>query len=231
MAALVASGRFHAMTEGRFDATVGGLLSVLGFHEEDPPTDRTIADRQLADAKEGIGWHHVRFDADGTVRRLHPSTRVDLGGIGAGFAVDRMGEMLRRRGVEAALIDHSGDLLAIGAPPESDGWVVSIADPEVSDRSLMQLTLRDRAVSTSTNARSIRSIGSRAIGHIIEPSTGENPQRQVCVSVLAPSSIEADALSTALFVDAQPGGAWQNGHREAILVRPDGREHVVESLR
>lgn len=231
MAALTASGRFTALTSGRFDATVGGLLSALGFHEEFPNAERSISERQLADAHEGIGWHHVRFENDGTVRRLHPSTRVDLGGIGAGFAVDRMGEILRRCGVESALIDHSGDLLAIGAPPENDGWVVAIPDPTASDRSLIKLTLCDRAISTSSNVQSVRAVGGRVVGHIVEPLTGKNPRQHISVSVLAPSSTEADALSTALFVETEPGGAWRNGQRDAILVRPEGREHVVETLR
>lgn len=228
---LADAGRITALTTGRFDATVGGLLFALGFHEEQRNAERSISDRLLADAKEGVGWHHVRIENNGAVRRLHPSTRVDLGGIGAGFAVDRMGAILRRRGVESALIDHSGDLLAIGAPPESDGWVIAIPDPTSSDRSLVELTLRDRAISTSSNIRSIRTIGGNTVGHIVEPMTGENPRRYISVSVLAPSSTEADALSTALFVDADAGEAWRNGLREAILVRPEGREHVMETLR
>lgn len=229
-AALAASGRFTTLMSGRFDATVGGLLSALGFHEE-WPTDRAASDQHLSDALEGVGWHHVRIDGDGTVRRLHPSTRIDLGGIGAGFAVDRMGAILRRNGVEAALIDHSGDLLAIGAPPDTDGWTVAIPDPAVPDRILTQISLRDRAVSTSTNLRSTRKVGGRTVGHILRPQTGENPGDHVSVSVCAPTSLEADALSTALFVEVPNGGGWQNGEREAILVRPDGREFSVERVR
>jgi thiamine biosynthesis lipoprotein len=231
MDALAASGRFTSLTSGRFDATVGGLLSALGFHEEQTKADRPVSERQLADAQEGIGWHRIRLDDDGTVRRLHPSTRVDLGGIGAGFAVDRMGGILRNHGVESALIDHSGDLLAIGAPPESDGWLVAIPDPAASDRPLTTLTLCDRAISTSSNLQSVRLVDGKTLGHIVEPLTGENPLRCASVSVLAPSSTEADALSTALFVDADAGGAWRNGQRDAIFVRPEGREHAVETLR
>jgi thiamine biosynthesis lipoprotein len=231
MAALKASDQFNRLTSGRFDATIGGLLSAMGFHEERPMENRPISDRQLADAHDGIGWHHIQFVDGGTIRRLHPSTQIDLGGIGAGFAVDRMGEILRRHGVESALIDHSGDLLAIGAPPDTDGWLVAIPDPAAPAQPLITLTLCDRAISTSSNLQSVRLVGGTTLGHIFEPLTGENPRRYASVSVLAPSSTEADALSTALFVEAEADGAWRNGQREALVVLPEGREHAVIALR
>ncbi len=227
---LVASGHFTEITDGGFDVTVGGLLSTFGFHE-DSDAIRVVSSAERADAQKGVGWRHVRFESDGTVRRTCESTKIDLGGIGAGFAVDRMATILRDHGIQAALIDHSGDLLAIGAPPDTDGWEVAIPDPMVSDRHLIQLTLRDQALSTSSNSRSTRVVDGRTMGHIVEPKSGANPSKTVSVSVLAPTSTEADALSTALFVNADPGGRWKNGLREAILVRPDGRERSIERMR
>lgn len=224
------SGRFTEMTGGSFDVTVGALMSRWGFHGDSREV-RDVSVAELADAKEGIGWRHVRLDRTGTVRRARRSTQIDLGGIGAGFAVDRMGEVLRRHGVEAALIDHSGDLLAVGAPPETEGWSVAIPDPVGSEDLMVRLHLRDQALSTSTNLRTTRRVAGRTVGHILRPQTGENPRHALSVSVLAPTSLEADALSTALFVDPSPEGAWRNGQREAIMVRGDGGERAVKRLR
>ncbi len=229
MEALEDAQRYTKLTQGRFDVTVGGLLSSLGFHN-DGGVPRPVTDRELSDVMEGIGWRHVRLEADGRACRTHPATQIDLGGIGAGFAVDRMGSILRRHGVESALIDHSGDLLAIGAPPDADGWSVVIPDPNGFGEYLQQISLRDRAISTSTNTMNTRTVGGRTVGHILEPNSGENPRDILSVSVLAPNSTEADALSTALFVQRDPESTWRNGEREAIVVRPDGHEHAVVRL-
>jgi thiamine biosynthesis lipoprotein len=228
--ALAAAGRYTEMTDGGFDCTVGGLLSVWGFHDE--ITDqRPISDTALEDAIDGMGWHRVVLGTEGTAWRTHRATRIDLGGIGVGFTVDRMGEILRSHGIESALIDHSGDLLAIGRPPDADGWNVAIPDPEGSGPHLLELTLRDQALSTSSNRRTTRHVQGRTIGHIIDPRTGENPCGHLGVSVLAPTSTEADALSTALFVDADLDGQWRNGRREAIFVRAGDTERSVERIR
>jgi thiamine biosynthesis lipoprotein len=229
MEALEDAERYTRLTLGRFDVTVGGLLSSLGFHG-DERTTRNISDRELADAKEGIGWHHVRLESNGRACRMHAATQIDLGGIGAGIAVDRMGSILRQHGVEAALIDHSGDLLAIGAPPDADGWSVAIPGPPGTGEYPQLISLRDRAISTSTNTMSTRNVGGRTVGHILEPNTGQNPRDLLSVSVLAPNSTEADALSTALFVHMDPEGPWRNGEREAIVIRPDGLEHTIVRL-
>lgn len=230
MEVLAAAGRYTELTAGRFDVTVGGLLSSMGFHE-DARARRTITDHELADVKEGIGWQHIRLGTGGHAIRTHAATQIDLGGIGAGFAVDRMGTILQRHGIEAGLINHSGDVLAIGTPPEAEGWTVAIPDPLAPDRHLIRLTLRDQALSTSSNYRTTRIVGGQKVGHILEPQTGENPEQWASVTMLAPTSLEADALSTALFVNANPSGKWRNGRREALLVRPDGREHSVERIR
>jgi thiamine biosynthesis lipoprotein len=222
--------QFSALTEGTFDNTVEPLMNLWGFRTEGSvrswPTDK-----ELADAQEGVGWWRVEVSDDGWAMLSHRRSQVDLGGIGVGYTVDRMGEILRREGVSSALINHSGDILAIGAPPDTDGWPVAVPDPVDPYQLLVQLTLRDRAISTSSNRRSTRILQHATVGHILDPRTGKNPEGVLSVSVVAPTSTEADALSTALFVDRSRSAIWRSQQRELIVITDQGRERAVQWLR
>ena len=154
----------------------------------------------MAAALDAVGFQNVKLDLSrGTVGLAHRSSRIDLGGIGVGLALDRAAAALRSMGVESALINHSGDILALGAPPGSEGWEVGIQDPEDPEGTIASFSLRDRSVSTSGNYENFIGSGGRRIGHIFDPVTGRPPSRYLSVSVMAGSSLSADALSTGFF--------------------------------
>lgn len=208
--ALASARSFHACTGGAFDPTVGPLLELYGFFH-DRERRRAPSDREIADRLGAVGMRNVVLDAGrSTAGLLVPGARIDLGGIGVGMALDRAAAAMRERGVEAALLNHGGDIVAIGAPPGTDGWEVGIQDPFDPRGTLRTFVLRDRCVSTSGNYEnyvetSAAAAGAppRRIGHILDPTTGRNPSRYASVSVFASTSVAADALSTGLFT----GGA------------------------
>jgi FAD:protein FMN transferase len=199
VSAILTARLYHESTAGAFDPTVGPLLELYGFfdgRERGPaPTDREITDRL-----DGVGFVNVVTDPGGSrVRLAHPRTRIDLGGIGVGIALDRAAAALRARGVEAALINHSGDIAAIGAPPDSDGWTIGVQDPFDSRGTVGAYTLRDRCVSTSGNYENFIETDRGRIGHILDPLTGRNPSGRASVTVFADSAVAADAFSTGFF--------------------------------
>ncbi|HLF15484.1 MAG TPA: FAD:protein FMN transferase, partial [Bacteroidota bacterium] len=196
---LESARRYHAATGGAFDVTVGPLLELYGFFRGGDsgtcPDDRTIAE-----TLDGVGFGNVRIDpARSAVGLFHPRSRIDLGGIGVGHALDRAALVLRRMGIESALLNHSGDILAIGAPPEAAGWEIGIQDPEDPRGTVASFTLKDRSVSTSGNYENFIDTDRGRIGHILDPVTGRCPSRFLSVSVMADSSLAADALSTGFF--------------------------------
>jgi thiamine biosynthesis lipoprotein len=118
-----------------------------------------------------------------------PGTGIDLSGIGKGFAVDRVGERLRKLGVNDFIFELGGEVLA-----GDGGWPVDVERP-VSNRheSARTLTLRNRALATSGNYHQP--------GHIIDPRTGKPVKRPPSsVSVIAADCATADGWATALFV-------------------------------
>jgi len=128
-----------------------------------------------------------------SVRRLDASVRVDLGGIGKGYALDRMAELLRDWDIETALL-HGGSSTAvgIGCPPGRDGWRLALRDPLNEQATpLGWVLLRDQAFSGSSTAHT---------RHITNPRTGQAAAENRAAWAAAPTAAEADAVTTALCV-------------------------------
>ncbi|MBI4347267.1 MAG: FAD:protein FMN transferase [Elusimicrobia bacterium] len=112
--------------------------------------------------------------------------RLNLDGIGKGYALDSAGATLLANGVTSALLNFGGQILAIGAPPGGDAWGIEVGGTE------LMLRLVDRSVSTSSQAEQR--------GHIKDPRTGKPVARNGAVAVIDNDATHADAWSTALFV-------------------------------
>jgi thiamine biosynthesis lipoprotein len=196
----VALGR---ATDGAFDITVAPLLEAWGFaggtgHRPDPET--------LHSARNRVGLQYLRFDRlTWSVSFEKPGMRVDLGGIGKGYAIEQAVEILRDAGVTSALI-HGGTSTAygLGAPPEAEAWQVAIEPPPELRRPdappLAVVSLRDRALSVSAVWGRAFTDAEGLHGHVIDPRTGQPVSRAVLAAVVTRSPTDADALSTALLV-------------------------------
>jgi FAD:protein FMN transferase len=197
--ALAAAARFQRITGGAFNPAVEPLMRAWGFHapRTSEPSRAELAEAEAAVRAAGIELHGTRVALRGA------GTRLDLGGIGVGYGLDRAGEVLRRAGVRRAFLDVSGDCLALGAPPGQAGWLVEIADPEREDQVLpgARTRLRDAALATSSNLVSVVRYGRAVRGHVMDPWSGWPAARCRQVSVVARTAVEADALSTAMLVE------------------------------
>ncbi len=132
-------------------------------------------------------------ESDFAVSVTGPGVVVDLGGIGKGYALDRMADQLRDWSVDSALL-HSGQstVLALGTPSGLSGWPVSLRDPMSQSQTLATLLLCDRAISGS---------GKVVHGeHILDPRTGQPATAAEAAWALAGSAALSDALATAFMV-------------------------------
>jgi len=213
--------RAHAISGGTFDVTIEPLMERWGFRSDDITTLRT-------ESSFTIGDQHLHLTPGNSVLLDRPQMKVDTGGIAVGYAVDRMAEVLRAQGIRSALINHGGDVYALGAPDDTPGWEVVVPHPLEPDVELMNVYLTDRALSTSSNTATTRARSGRTIGHIFDPRTKSNPEVCVSMSVLAPSSCDADAMSTALFVSGDTASGRKYGY-DHIALFPG--ERVDTSLR
>jgi len=200
VAVLSAAVRFGRDTQGAFDVAVEPLMRAWGFHaaRTTPPSEREIGEARAAVLAADIEV------GPGRAALASRSTQLDLGGIGVGYGLDRAADVLRGAGIRRALIDVSGDCLAIGAPPGADGWPVEVADPDDQGKVIGRARLRDAALATSSNLVSVVRYGRAVRGHVMDPESGYPAARCRQVTVVARSGIEADALSTAMLVAGQP---------------------------
>ena len=194
------SARISRASGGAFDITVGPLAAAWGFRgsrEMEPSPAELDALRPLVDASKVS----VERGPLGPTGRLDlAGMRLDPGGLGKGFAVDRAAGRLFREGIRAALIDFSGNMYALGAPPGSDGWTVAIRDPAHPDRVLGTIRLRDRAVSSSGSYEKFTTIGGARRGHILSPRTLAPVEGVHGAVTVAPTAAAADGWSTAAHV-------------------------------
>jgi thiamine biosynthesis lipoprotein len=205
---LQAAMEFSAETGGAFDMTVGPLMAAWGFLRGE---GRRPEQDELAWARRRSGWQKVVLDPESrSVRFLIPGMALDMGGMGKGWALDRAGTVLRELGVEAALLGlGQSSYLALGAPPESVGWIVTVPDPDSPQNTLSEVLLRHRALSTSGSREKYFELDGQRYGHIIDPRTGmPSTGGTIQVTVTAETAMGADMLSTALFVLGPEEGRW-----------------------
>ena len=140
------------------------------------------------------GMDKVEFDkAQITIALKDAEISLDLGGIGKGFALDKAAEIMNEWSVETALI-RAGDssVLALGVPPDDDGWRVNVGSGAEGDAGREEIMLSDRAV---------RGSGTSVRGqHIIAPRTGRPAEGPIRTWASCPSATVSDALSTAFMV-------------------------------
>lgn len=126
---------------------------------------------------------------------------LDLGGFGKEYAVDRVLEMGRARGIADLLVDFGHDVRVAGRPPDAPCWSIGIEDPMRPGAIRGRLVLNEGGVATSGNYLRYFESGGRRYGHIIDPRSG-HPADGECLSVtvVAPTCLEAGLLATTVFV-------------------------------
>jgi thiamine biosynthesis lipoprotein len=222
---------YSRRSEGAFDITVGKLMKAWGFFRG---AGRFPSDEELARARAQTGWRRVALDpARRSVRFLAPGLELDPGGIGKGYALDRVAALLREGGVTAALLySGSSSIYALGAPPGKEGWTVRVPDPLDRSRDLSSVVLKDRSLSTSGNYEKFFRLGGRTYCHIMDPRTGRPVEGVLQTTVIAPEATDSDALSTTVFVLGPERGArllkGMPGTSAFIVTDKSGPGRVVE---
>lgn len=201
---------YSRASQGTFDVTVGPLMHTWGFFggERHLPSPE-----QIRMALEKVGYRHVQLDPQKrTVRFDRPGVEIDPGGVGKGYAVDRMVEVFRARGIRDALIAASGSsIFGLGNPPdEQRGWPVSIADPWDHRKDAARVFLKDLSLSTSGNYEKSFRAGGHHYSHIMDPRTGVPAESAVQVTVIAPRAIDSEVWAKPYFIQ---GSGWIAAHK------------------
>ena len=187
---------------GAFDPTVGPLVNLWGFGPQPSPS----ATPKLSDIEQcldRIGWSKVQTTPNKTaLSKSHSKTTLDLSGIAKGFAVDEVARMLKSMGLADFLVEVGGEIRTSGYRPQGGAWRVAIEQPVAgAHRALRLVDLKGAAIATSGDYRNFYERDGRRYSHAIDPRTGKPIHHALAsVSVIAPSAMEADSLSTALMI-------------------------------
>ena len=201
---------YSRQSEGAFDITVGPLMKVWGFYKG---TGHLPHRAEVAAAMARVGYRHMHLDPRaGTVWFDRTGVEVDPGGIGKGYAVDRMVDVLKQNGVTTALVAGSASsIYGLGAPPgQPRGWAVDIRDPWNHEKRAAEVFLKDMSLSTSGSYEKFFRAEGRTYAHIMDPRTGFPAQGTVSVSVVAPRTIDSEAWAKPYFVN---GRQWAVRHK------------------
>jgi thiamine biosynthesis lipoprotein len=191
--AVYQADHFRKFTEGVFNPAVEPLMRVWGFHR---PRRSMPSPAELAAARQAVATATVRCFPQLSLPNSH--TKLDLGGMAVGYAIDEVKGVLIGSGIRRALIDVSGDCYGLGAPPDApEGWPVQIAG------STRVVRLRDNALATSSNKKSVVELEKRILGHVMDPDRGCPVDTRQQVTQVAPCAVLADALSTAALVSGR----------------------------
>jgi thiamine biosynthesis lipoprotein len=201
---------YSRQSEGAFDISVGPLMKVWGFYKG---TGRLPHRAEIRDAISHIGYQHVLLDErTKTVRFDRSGIELDPGGIGKGFAVDRVVSILRENGIRIGLVSAAGSsIYALGVPPnETAGWPVKIRDPKHPEQTIAEIPLKDESMSTSGNYEKFFYAEGKIYSHIMDPRTGYPAQGVVSVSVIAPQTLDSEAWAKPYFIN---GRDWTAKHK------------------
>jgi thiamine biosynthesis lipoprotein len=197
--------RMHRATGGLFDPAILPSLERAGYDRsfEQVPAEGA-ASRAPMPARQSIT--QVSIDASRSAVRLPDGMRLDFGGIGKGFAVDRAATIMAP--LSDFLVDAGGDIVARGDGPSGEGWLVAVGHPLSPETELMRVVLQDEAIATSGIVRRRWRRGGSELHHIIDPRSGE-PSETDChsVSVIAPTAVEADVFAKSAIIAGSAGGA------------------------
>jgi thiamine biosynthesis lipoprotein len=207
---------YSRQSDGAFDITVGALMKVWGFYKGEGRMPRRA---DVTDAVTKVGYRRVLLDSTArTVRFSRRGIELDPGGIGKGYAVDRIVDVLKREGIDAALVSASGSsIYGLGAPPEdSRGWLITIRTPRNPEEEAATVFLRNMSLSTSGSYEKFFWADGRTYSHIMDPRTGYPARGASSVSVLAARTLDSEAWTKPFFIN---GRHWTRAHKpEAFRV-------------
>ncbi|HJV90465.1 MAG TPA: FAD:protein FMN transferase [Holophagaceae bacterium] len=201
-------------TGGCFDPLLGRLIQAWGLRTG----GRVPSAAELAEARMASGLSHLEEASEGL--RLTGGAWIEEGGFLKGYALDVLRNRLQAGGALGGLLDFGGQLLAWGP-----ARTVALADPKDRQRPRLALRLRNASLSTSGTSERGR--------HILDPRTGQPCEGWGSVAVVRPTGLEADVLSTALYVMGPDRGfAWAKarGLAAAFLLN-DGTAKLTPSFR
>ncbi len=225
---------YSRLTEGAFDPSIGPLIHLWNFdtgkgHLPDP--EEVIWELAKVDYRKIIVNDDKR-----EVMLSDEGMRLDLGGAAKGYAADVALEVLQRHGIKSALIDVGmSSMRVLGLKPKGEVWRIGISHPRDPQKYLGILLLQSgEAIGTSGDYQQFFMEDGNRYFHILDPRTGWQPKGTTSVTILTDNGLDADILSTAIFVLGPDEGmkfVEEQDGVEAVMVTENGEILLSSGLK
>lgn len=197
---LVIAKRVSQIAPQKFDVTIGPLVDLWRSAKK---ISQRPSDSEINATLDLITSNDLTFDSRKRTAFLSRNSQsIDLGGIAKGYAADRVCDKMRKRGITSAYTDFGGNIATIGGKPDGSPWRVGIQHPRRENALIGVIEIKNQSVVTSGDYQQFfMGLDNKRYHHILDPQTGvPAASGLISVTIVSPSSVEADALSTAIFV-------------------------------
>lgn len=224
---------FYRLSNGAFDVTASPLTALW----RNCINDNTMpSDQEIQSLMPLVSGSRIELDENNLNARIGYGQSIDLGGIGKGFAADIAIKEYRELGVTSAFINFGGNVHTLGTKIDGKPWMIGIQNPRDNRGNFIAgLAVADQSVVTSGDYEKYFKSGEKIYHHIIDPKTGYPADSGlISATVLSPSSMEADALSTAVFVLGLKRGMElieKVAHAEGVLITNENKVFVTKNLK
>jgi thiamine biosynthesis lipoprotein len=219
------------MTQGGFNIAIGPVVDAWNVIEG----RRVPTDSELEVIRSLVDLEAVHLDVqEQTIYLAKPGMRIDVGGIGKGYAADQAVMAMKKAGALAGVVALSGDIKTFGQLPGGKKFPVGIQHPRKEGEVLVFIDLEDEAISTAGDYERFFERNGIRYHHILDPKTLQPARSCQSVTVIAREGIWADGLDTGIFVMGVESGmrlVEALPDVEAVIVDHEGSVHVSTGLR
>lgn len=236
-AILKESLRLAEASGGTFDPTIYPVVKAWGFTTQ---KFRVPDPSEIRELLPHIGFSKVSTAEEGDqmkVAFLDEQTELDTGGIGKGYASEKISSILKENGISSAIISLGGNVIALGSKTDGSKWKIAIENPFDANSGNYSgvLELSDKYAITSGGYQRYFEQDGQTYIHIMDPSTGAPVDNDLAsVTIVSDSGTEGDALSTALYVMGLQNAAefWKSSALsfEAVMITKDNQIYVTENI-
>lgn len=232
----------YEQSDGQVNAAMGSVLSIWHEHREegrDNPERASVPEMsELKNAEKYTDISHLIIDEEaGTVYLDDSNVSLDVGGIGKGYAVQKVADYAKKElKIESLLLSVGGNVCAIGGKENGQPWKVGIQNPDMesAERYKAKAEVRDRSVVTSGDYQRYYMVDDVRYCHIIDPDTLMPADYFASVTIISKDSGYADAMSTAVYnMTLEEGLKFVDNmdEIEAIWIMKDGSIHYSQNAK
>lgn len=195
---------FSRITNGAFDISFAAMDRIWKF---DGSMTVMPTPEAVKKSVEKVGYENIILDSvHSTIFLKLEGMKIGFGALGEGYAADKCRDMMQARGVNAGIVNGSGDMSTWGKQPDGSDWNIGITNPLHKDKLFAVVPLKQGAVTTSGSYEKFVVFNGKRYAHIINPATGYPATGLCSVTVFGPSAEMANGFSTSLMVLGKQAG-------------------------